>query len=143
MTEHRWWGVMALAVGACANPAADQALLARDVMVGMPKSTLLSCAGVPERLLAFDNQEFLTYHSSRIISYPGWGGYWGWPAYAADIVVIDCKATFTLRNGLVEQITYGGGSSRAGRLGQCYTIVQNCILLAPQHPPTRSNPPDN
>ncbi len=134
MAGRRWWSAMALAVGACANPAADQALHARDAMIGMPKKTLLSCAGVPERLLAFDSQEFLTYHSSRIIYYPGWGGYWRWPMYAADVIVIDCKATFTLRNGLVERITYGGVSGGETRLGQCYAIVRNCIALAPQHP---------
>ena len=122
---------IALLTGACANPAADQALYAKDAMVGMPKTTLLSCAGVPERQMAFGSQEFFTYHSGRIVSYPGWSSYWGWPGYAGDVSVIDCEATFTLRNGLVERIVYGGRTGGSAGLGQCYTIVQNCLALGP------------
>jgi hypothetical protein len=131
---------IATAITACANPAADRAVTAQSALVGMPKSVLLSCAGVPERQAAADNREFFTYHTGRIVSYPAttgafypgpwrpWGYGWGWPAYTADVRSYACEATFTLRNGVVERVVYGGGSS----LGECGAIVQNCLAQAPQ-----------
>lgn len=134
------------ALAGCANPAADEALMAQTALIGMPKATLLSCAGVPERQATVDNREFFTYRSSRIVSYPssppigyygGWGwphyGYgYGWPAYGYEVNSFDCEATFTLRNGVVERVVYGGASGGSTRLGQCYAIVQNCLALVPQ-----------
>lgn len=143
-------------VAACANPAADQALYAQSALVGMPKETLLSCAGVPERQATVGNLDYFTYHSGRLVSYPAWGGYggywgphrygygggFGWPSYAYDVSSVDCEATFTLRNGAVERIVYGGASGGGTRLGQCYAIVQNCIAMVPQQTPPapRSQP---
>lgn len=135
------------ALGGCANPAADEALVAQTALVGMPKETLLSCAGVPERQASVDNREFFTYRSSRLVSYPspppvgyyggGWGwpsyGYGaGWPAYGYEVNSFDCEATFSLRNGVVERVVYGGATGGSARLGQCYAIVQNCMALVPQ-----------
>ncbi|HYD71380.1 hypothetical protein [Azospirillum sp.] len=149
-------GLAAVAAGitACANPAADQAISAQSALVGMPKSTLLSCAGVPERQAVADSREFYTYQTGRIVSYPvttgfyggpwrpwGYGG-WGWPSYAADVRSYACEATFTLRNGVVERVVYGGGSS----LGECGAIVRNCLAQTPQpqmppSPAPQSMPP--
>src|SRR3954447_1791188 len=56
------------ALASCANPDADRAADARQVLVGMPKETLLSCAGVPQRSASIDNSEFLTY---TVSSYSG------------------------------------------------------------------------
>jgi hypothetical protein len=128
---------IATAITACANPAADRAVTAQSALVGMPKSVLLSCAGVPERQAAADNREFFTYHTGRIVSFPASAGFYGGPwrpwggwgaAYTADIRSYACEATFTLRNGVVERVVYGGGSS----LGECGAIVQNCLAQAPQ-----------
>lgn len=140
-------GTLAGVLGGCANPAADQALFAQNALIGMPKATLLSCAGVPERQAAVDNREFFTYRSGRIVSYPSpsvglWGGHWGprygyglgyhdWPDYGTEVASVDCEATFSLRNGVVERIVYGGATGGATRLGQCYAIVQNCLALIP------------
>ncbi|WP_448205906.1 hypothetical protein [Azospirillum sp. sgz302134] len=140
------------AIGACANPAADQAIFAQNALIGLPKQTLLSCAGVPDRQATSGNLEFFTYHSGRLVSYPAWGGYggywWpyygygpGWPGGYYDVASIDCEATFTLRNGVVERIVYGGASSGSSRLGQCYTIVQNCLAQIPQSTPPGAAPP--
>lgn len=137
-----------LALAGCANPQADSALAAHSLLIGMPKQTLMSCAGVPDRQAAVDNREFFTYRSQRIVSSPGlyaggWGGHWGpgwgWgagaPIYADDVRSYDCDATFTLHNGRVEQIVYGGG----GSLTQCYAIVHNCLALVP--PPAGASVP--
>lgn len=150
----RWTFVTASAtagLAACANPAAEQALFAQNALVGMSKSTLLSCAGVPERQATVDNREYFTYRSSRLVSYPsptmgfyggGWGpryGYgWDWPTYGGtEIASFDCDATFSLRNGVVERVVYGGASGGTTRLGQCYAIVQNCL---PQTPVASTQP---
>ena len=146
------WALVVGAVGACANPAAEQAMYAQSALVGMSKQALLSCAGVPERQASVGNLEYFTYDSRRLVSYPGWGGYggyWGprygygpgWPTYAGDISTVDCEATFTLRNGSVERVVYGGGSRYGSGLGQCYTIVQNCIAQLPQQTPAPSASP--
>ncbi|PWC56408.1 hypothetical protein [Azospirillum sp. TSO22-1] len=131
---------------ACANPAADQALYAQSALVGMPKATLLSCAGVPDRQATADNQEFFTYRSGRITSYPGsvgmWGGHWGpgwggwgYPVYDVDIRSTTCEATFTLRGGAVERLVYGGAPGGASTLGQCYHVVGNCLAQVPHGAP--------
>ncbi|WP_448189126.1 hypothetical protein [Azospirillum sp. sgz301742] len=134
---------------ACANPAADQALYAQSALVGMPKATLLSCAGVPDRQAVVGSQEFYTYRSGRITSYPSaslgvWGGHWGpgfgygagFPLYDTDIRSTTCEATFTLHNGTVERLVYGGAPGGGSTLGQCWYVVQNCLALVPQQTPT-------
>ena len=139
---------------ACANPAADQALYAQSALVGMPKATLLSCAGVPDRQATADNLEFYTYHSGRITSTPTgslglWGGRrgpgfgygWGYPLYDVDVRSTTCEATFTLRNGAVERLVYGGAPGGGGTLGQCWYVVQNCLALAPQQTPRPGGAP--
>lgn len=128
------WGAVVIALSACTSPAMEQALYAKQAMVGMSKADLLSCAGVPDRRMSVGNQDFFTYVSRQIISYPSWGGYWGWPMYAADIAVFDCEATFTFRDGVVDRIVYGGRSGGANQLSQCYAIVQNCLGTGPQRP---------
>lgn len=130
-------------LGGCANPAADQAMIAQNALIGMPKQTLLSCAGVPERQATAGDREFFTYRSNRLYSYPSWGGYggyWGYPygawgGYGYDVRSVDCEATFTLRGGVVERIIYGGSSSGGTRLGQCYAIIQNCLTQIPSQSP--------
>jgi hypothetical protein len=138
---------LAIGLTGCANPEADQALFAQRAFIGMPKQTLLSCAGVPDREARVDNVEYYTYNSERVTSTPslsgGWGGpgwgpgwrrpWWGFDyPYANDIETRSCKATFTLKDGLVQQVIYGGATENgSGRLGQCYTIVQNCLAIVP------------
>ncbi|WP_029012124.1 hypothetical protein [Niveispirillum irakense] len=136
-----------MGLAACANPQADQALYAQQAFVGMPKQTLLSCAGVPTRSATVDNVEYFTYTSERIVTTPmpsfsasygyyrpwspwGWGG--GFRDYP-DTETRDCQATFTLKDGVVQRIVYGGASQGpSSRLGQCYRIVENCLALIPQ-----------
>ena len=147
-----WQAGLALAaaaaafLGGCANPRADAALYARTALVGMPKKTLLSCAGVPDKTAAVDNLEYFTYASrqTQVRSYPT-GGFWGgsgwWgggmsaPLYDTYADTASCETTFVLRNDQVQSITYGG-ASQAGveRLNQCYHVVENCLALVPPPP---------
>lgn len=138
-----------LALAACANPRAEQAAMAPQLFVGMPKQTLLSCAGVPERTASVDNLEFYTYASRSVYSTPasslglyggryyrpwGYGFGYGFPATGYDVQERSCEATFTLRNGAVERLVYGGDSGGDSRLSQCYSIVENCLQLAERQP---------
>lgn len=144
-------GALALLLGACANPQADQALYAQQAFVGMPAQTLLSCAGVPDRQATVDNLDYFTYSSERIVTRttpafasvrPYWHPYHGWrysPAFGmgwhhdqTEIESRDCEATFTLRNGVVERVVYNSASAGpSARLGQCYQIVQTCLAQIP------------
>jgi hypothetical protein len=144
-------GLGAAVLAACANVAAQQAMVARTALVGLPKTTLLSCAGVPERQMTLGPLDYFTYRTSRVVSYPmpGWGGGggWGWrhgrdwggPGTIDDVRSYTCEATFTLRDGAVEQVTYSGAPGDGGNLALCAAIVQNCLsLVAP--PPAATAP---
>jgi len=134
------------ALASCENPNADRAADARQVLVGMPKETLLSCAGVPQRTATLDNSEFLTYTSSDYSSggpttsfgvAGGSGGSGvgiglGFPLFGAGGYSSSCEANFTVRNGFVQQLNYTGSSGASASLGQCYRIVENCLALVPQ-----------
>lgn len=129
-----------LALAGCVSTAAETSWRAQRSLVGMPKSALLSCAGVPTRQASADGLEFLTYSSQRIDSVPGWMGWdWGpgwhhpygaWGYQTSETRSTDCEATFTLRNGVVERLVYGGDGAN-GIYSQCATIVANCVPPAP------------
>jgi hypothetical protein len=132
------------ALASCANPNADRAADARQVLVGMPKETLLSCAGVPQRSAQIDNSEFLTYTSSDYSgggpstsigvaggSGSGVGIGLGFPLFGGGYSS-SCEANFTVRSGVVQQLNYTGSSGASASLGQCYRIVENCLALVPQ-----------
>ena len=134
------------ALASCANPNADLAADARQVLVGMPKETLLSCAGVPQRTAQVDNSEFLTYTSSDYsgggpsTSFGVSGGSGGsgvgiglgFPLFGGGGYSRSCEANFTVRNGVVQQLNYTGSAGASASLGQCYRIVENCLALVPQ-----------
>ena len=144
-----------LALLSCANPRADEALFAQKALVGMPKQTLLSCAGVPERSTSVDNMEFFTYTSQRTVTYASpspWFGrypgytygypYYGWPDMSYDVRTFSCQATFTLRNGVVERLVYGGAEGTGpSQLAQCQAILENCLALVPHPAPASASTP--
>lgn len=145
----------AAGLAGCADSRADLALAAQSALIGMPKGTLLSCAGAPNRQIDSGGLEFLTYQAGAIDYYApppppvgyGWG-YPGWPYRGldygpwdyyppgpGDVVDNRCMATFTLRDGSVERLVY-----RASSTGACAAIVQNCMALVPQSIPPRTTP---
>lgn len=137
-----WPVAAALALSACADPAGQGAIDAKYAIVGMPKAELLACAGAPERQATADGKEFYTYAAQRMetrgtIGYGvgGWGGggmayggYYGAPAY--DSYTRACAVTFTLTNGRVSQVTYGGDATGGAQPGLCWPVVGNCLAAA-------------
>src|SRR4051812_11090721 len=96
----------------CADRNAELALAARPALVGLPKAVLLSCAGVPDRSAQSNGLEFLTYEARTITSYA-----YGLPSSRT------CDTTLTLRNGVVEQVSYSGDYSPSA----CYATVRSCV----------------
>ena len=138
-----------LVLGGCANPEADAALRAQSALIGMPKQTLLSCAGVPTRSTSIDNLEYYTYTADRLVSrpapyapgpvygpswnhgerYSAWGSVFDFPYNETN--TYSCWTTFSLKNNAVQKLVYGGADPAGADLGQCYAIVRNCLAEAP------------
>src|SRR5690348_5757556 len=131
----------------CANEHAEQAARAQTGLIGLPKQTLLSCAGVPDRTASVVANEYYTYVVQGT-SY-GFGGPttsigigggsssgvgggigFGFPLGGGGGVSASCEATFTLRNGAVAALAYTGGPGNPA----CYPVVRNCLSLVPPPP---------
>ncbi|RJF88026.1 hypothetical protein D3874_14195 [Oleomonas cavernae] len=137
-------GLAATGLAGCANPRAEAAAQAQTSLVGLRKADLLSCAGAPAAAMqANPGEEVLTYESRKVSGYAsgpsfglgffGGGGNVGYglglPLGGSSYVDDDnCRASFTIRNGAVTRIVYGGSdASYTSRLAQCYQIVENCL----------------
>lgn len=156
LVGHLVIAALSLPLASCANPLAQEAVYAQTALVGMPRALLLSCAGVPARSAQQNDLEFFTYSSQRLEGYPGGVGFGGFSGgrrggvglgfgvpfggYSGYASTESCEATFTLRNGVVERIVYGGADSLGtSRLAQCYRIIQNCTQEIPNRlPPARA-----
>jgi len=83
---------------------------AKTELVGLSKSELLTCAGVPVRSITEGGLEFMSYGASIY----GWGN--------------SCVVTFVLKDGLVKEISYSGRTGRRSQNGgQCAYTVANCL----------------
>lgn len=134
------------ALASCASPQAEQAMAARSALVGMPKQTLLSCAGVPPRSRTEGGVEYYTYGSGDIRGFgnpsigfgiglfgggSNVGGGIGFDTAARDASSNYCEATFTIIDDRVSQINYSSFSGVGNaRYAQCYNIVANCLALS-------------
>lgn len=131
----------ALIVAGCANTRAEQAVAAQDLLIGLERTRLLACAGVPERSRVEGDTEFFTYDSEQIVGYGrsyygggvfsrGYGRRYGPFALSpgADFSSTYCEATFVLVDGVVEAINYVGASGIGrARYAQCAYIVEACL----------------
>ncbi|PWC44813.1 hypothetical protein TSO221_17295 [Azospirillum sp. TSO22-1] len=135
-----------IGLAACAGNSkdADLAERAQTQLVGLPKAALLSCAGVPSRQAVVNGAEYYTYSarpvvdtdSTGIAGIPGTGvGLSGGTAdgiglslgiggpLAASRTPQGCDATFVLRGGTVQQVSYPMGAS----IADCGALVSNCM----------------
>ncbi|MCA8908906.1 MAG: hypothetical protein KDA49_05715 [Rhodospirillaceae bacterium] len=129
-------------LGGCTT-LGDQATSAQTLMVGLPKSDLLACAGVPQRSMVSGGVEYLTYVSQTLEGSPGslglgfgfgsWGSHvgtglgFGYPLYGGYAESRTCEATFTIANDQVVGVSYVGDGAAQQNNRQCYFIVENCL----------------
>lgn len=129
--------LVAAGLSACASPASERALLAQQTLIGMPKSQLLSCAGVPDRSRREGTTEYFTYENERFYDTGPTVGVFGGSGHVGAGVDVPlatriqsdyCEATFTLVDGRVARLVYntsrGGGLSR---YAECARIVESCL----------------
>ena len=133
-----------VALSGCATPQGEQATRAQTVLVGLPKSELLACAGVPQRSMVDGSSEYLTYVSQSLVSRPvhlgvglgyGWGGHsrygtglgLSYPLFADASESRTCEATFTVTDGIVRSVSYVGDGAANQNNRQCYYIVETCL----------------
>ncbi len=108
--------VMVLISGCAAHKRAKMAERAPSELAGISKIDLLSCAGVPVRSEKIDNMEFLTYVGSGDDK-----GVFHRSHYY-------CEVTFTLRDGVVQKISYAGNTGGHFAKGeQCAYVIAPCL----------------
>jgi hypothetical protein len=125
----------ALVLTGCANPRSEAAARAGTELVGMPKEMLYSCAGVPDRAQQVGDREKLTYVRGSTYTHVEVDNdgvsIGGRRLYRPHTTVhrqnFQCEATFTLRDGMVEQLDYSEGRD----LELCGTIVETCVAVVP------------
>lgn len=102
--------------GCAAHQRAKMAERAPSELVGLSKVDLLSCAGVPVRSEKIDNMEFLTYSGSGDSK----GFFHRRQHY--------CEVTFTLKDGVVQKVSYAGNTGSYFTKGeQCAYVIAPCL----------------
>ena len=125
----------ALILTGCVNPRSEAAARAGTELVGIPKEMLYSCAGVPDRTQLVGDRERLTYVRRSTYTHVETdyddidigGRRWFRPRTTVHRQNFRCEATFTLHNGMVEQLDYAEGRD----LELCGTIVETCVAMVP------------
>lgn len=118
-------------LASCANPGAQLALKAPETLVGMPKTELLSCAGVPQRSASAGGAEYLTYSREQTIverdvdyePFPWAGPGVFRPEVSTWSRSYRCDATFVVRDGRVEELRYNQNRD----ITLCYEILSACL----------------
>lgn len=121
----------------CANPAGDLAVAAPQLMLGMPKTELMACAGVPKETIAFPGEERLTFERQQtIVTYepdepipvPGFPHYPSfWPHSFKREQILACRANVTVRDGRISKLEYAPDRN----LNLCYDLFANCLPPLP------------
>jgi len=102
--------------GCAVHQRVKMAERAPSELAGLSKVDLLSCAGVPVRSEKIDNMEFLTY--------AGGGDVKGWFHRRHHY----CEVTFTLQDGVVQNVTYAGNTGGRFTKGeQCAYVIAPCM----------------
>lgn len=114
----------------CAIHRAEISGRAQTEMVGMSKKDLFLCAGVPLRQERVEDHEFLTYGGGG----DSVGGAVATSTSSNTTVAVGtskhryCEATFVLKDGTVQKISYQGRTGGLLTKGeQCAFIVENCV----------------
>jgi hypothetical protein len=120
--------LLALALGACSVERNSTAQKAETKLVGLSRTDLYRCAGLPHRQAVIDGIEFATYDNqlstSNALTLPFIGG--GLTQGNSNY----CRTTFTLDKGGVSSVTYAGATGPFyAEHEQCSYTVQACLKL--------------
>lgn len=135
----------AIVLSGCESTAQKETLAAQSLLVGMPKTALLECAGAPTATAAADGLEYYTY---ELAGYETWGSPsvgvgvgsvfggrrsfgafgLGFPLYGYDRVdAAVCRTTFVLERDRVKAVRYSGAGPTYERTRLCHAIVAPCL----------------
>jgi hypothetical protein len=124
--------IIVLLLSGCALQRAEMAYRAKSEIIGMSKTDLLMCAGVPIRQEKVDDLEFLIYSGGKDIQGAEVATATGDSNGATGVAVGNpyyyCEATFVLKDGTVQKVLYK--SRRGGVFTKdepCGFIVENCL----------------
>ena len=120
-----------LLINGCAPQRADIANNAKTEMIGMSKSKLLSCAGVPNASYKDGNREYLTYNSGGDSSIVG-NTFYGYNTTTIfNKRTRSCKVTVTLENDRITNMKYNEKTSllRSAMFEneQCGYVLADCV----------------
>ena len=116
-------------LSSCSGMAAQ----ARTELIGMPRSDLISCAGVPDKSVTLPDREVLQFEQNQQVQGP------------LDIkgpMSLElslggkgtCHAVVTLREGIVSGVGYTGPSSTLlGPYAACVPILKGCLIKHHPH----------
>ena len=72
-----------------------------SVFIGQPEVDVIMALGVPTRSAEAGGLRFIEYDRRRVVSWPGSNWYWGSPYFVDYVETLECRLTFTLRDGRV------------------------------------------
>lgn len=129
-------GAAAMAVAglaACASPGAELALKAPEMLVGLPETELLACAGVPQKRESAGEGERLIYSRTqtiveREVEYDDFPRFGRGPRILRPAVTTwsrsySCEATATVSGGRVQAVAYNENRD----ITLCYEILSACL----------------
>ncbi len=116
--------VIASLLTSCSLMRSQRAEEAQRTLLGMKKTDLYACAGVPNRTEKVDDKEFLTYEGGGDQhGYAGGGGQNGLGGGSIAMKKRYCNANVMLGNGKVEKVSY------SGRTGGYFTEGEQCAFI--------------
>ena len=133
-----------VSLNSCANIALEQVEGARTEVVGMEKSELFACAGLPARENTDERGRYYAAYEVENIAhvlppYPGHAFYpsvrvgsrrgWGFGGYYPATVPKqqNCKATFTFENNKVISLSYQTNDQSEGSKALCLELIRSCL----------------
>jgi hypothetical protein len=93
--------VVIFCLAACVVPTRAAFDAQMGAFIGRPEVDVIMALGVPTRSADAGGLHFIEYDRSRVVSWPGTNRYWGSPYFGDYVETLECRLTFTLRDGRV------------------------------------------
>ncbi|MCP4309342.1 MAG: hypothetical protein GY788_31610 [bacterium] len=121
--------VVPLLLNSCIFERSQDAKKAQTAMIGMSRSQVLSCAGVPRTTITDGNLEYFAYH----VGNPNYDEILGiQPTVPQQITGTsqpkNCTVRIVFRDGVVESVGYSGNTGGLFTQGEvCNAVVGRCV----------------